>query len=256
MYEDRKKSNIAKRNSKRKKLQREHIELIRKFVSNQTYNSIKRSTVRTHLYDRHPGTPEVTLSTLGRCMKQDWGLSYKKLSKIHVSGVSHENVRRYFESAIIQCRLSSQGVELIFLDEFSVSNRHWLHRGWTFKGQKGYIHPPTENFSMSFIIALSANRVYGIMGTDETVNYKVVRHFITWVLNYRMMIPSSAQIPWCLVFDNASVHVWGNMSQFYTRSGIRSISIAPYHPSLNPSEHFILAIKMNIKKMIESGRWA
>ena len=93
------------------------------------------------------------------------------------------------------------------------TNRHWLHRGWTFKGQKGYIHPPTEKFSMSFIIALSANRVYGIMGKDETVNYKVVRHFITWVLNYRM-ISSSAKISWCLVFDNASVQVWRNIFQF------------------------------------------
>ena len=194
------------------------------------------------------------MSTLGNYMKQHWNLSYKQLESRHAYSKTSENNRKFFGSAAIQYRLLNEGVELIFLDEFSVNPRHMKHREWTIKGHKGYIRMNSEGFSMSFIVALSNKRIYGIMGWRDAVDHSVVRYFISGLLFFWNKSPSSTETPFALIMDNASVHVWNNMTNFYEKSGVWVITIAPYRPSLNISEKLIWAIKKCIHKISGSGR--
>ena len=179
MYEVRKKSNIAKKNSKRKKLQREHIESIRKFVSNQTYNSIKRSTVRTHFYDRHPGTPKWhwvrwvdAWSKIEDFLIKSWAkFMLVKWAMRMIEGSSSQQL--YSADCLHKVRSWSSWTSSV-----SATVTGCIEAVLS-RGRKGIFILQLKKIQWVSSLILSANRVYGIMGTDETVNYKVVRHFIT-----------------------------------------------------------------------------
>ena len=107
---------------------------------------------------------------------------------------------------------------------------------------------------MSFIVALSSKRIYGIMGWGEAIDHSVVIYFITCLLFLRNKSSSTLETPFALIVDNSSVHVWEKMAKFYERSKVCSISITPYRPSLNTSEKLIWSIKRHLNCIGESGR--
>ena len=111
--------------------------------------------MRPHLIRNFPNAKIPCLSTIGRYMRTQRRLSYKTLEKKHPTSTRPENWRKFFESAWVQSILEKQGVELIYLDEFSIITRHLKYKGWSSVGHKGYISVNLEEFSMSFIWALS-----------------------------------------------------------------------------------------------------
>ena len=217
-------------------------------------NTIKLASERTHLIRKFPNEKIHCLSTIGGYMRTQLRLSYKTLEKKHPTSTRPENWRKFFESAWVQSILEKQGVELIYLDEFSINTRHLIYKGWSSVGHKGYISVNLEEFSMSFIWALSKERVYGIVSCPGSIDHTVVRHFIKLLWAYRDEIPSSTNTPFAIVFDNASVHTCSPMVEFYEKSHLKVVSICPYSPSLNPWEKLICAIKMGITSMASNGR--
>ena len=141
-------------------------------------NAIKLALVRAHLIRKFPNAKIPCLSTIGRYMRTQLRLSYKTLNKKHPTSTRQENWRKFFESAWVQSTLEKQGVELIYLDEFSINTRHLKYKGWSSVGHKGYISVNLEEFSMSFIWALSKERAYEIMSCPGSIDHTVVRHFI------------------------------------------------------------------------------
>ena len=135
------------------------------------------------------------ISTIRSYMKMYCNLSYKQLEGKHVYSMSPENSRKFFESEAIQQKLLNEGVELIFLDEFSLNTRHMRYREWTIKEHKGYTKIDSSRFSMSFTVALSSKRIYCIMGWGEAINHSVVRYFITCLLCLRNKSPSTVETP-------------------------------------------------------------
>ena len=63
------------------------------------------------------------------------------------------SINNFFKSAALTKTLLEQGIDLTYIDEFSVSCRQMNHMGWSRRGQKGWVKANTDNFSMSFIIA-------------------------------------------------------------------------------------------------------
>ena len=210
--------------------------------------------MRIHLIRNFPNTKILCLSTIGRYMRTQLRLSYKTLEKKYPTSTRPENWRKFFESAWVQSILEKQGVELIYLDEFCINTRHLIYKGWSSVGHKDYISVNLEEFSMSFILALSKERVYGIMGCPGSIDHTVVRHFIKLLWAYRDEIPSSTNTPLLLFLTmhlSILAHQWLN---FMKKSHLKVVSICPYSPSLNPWEKLICAIKMGITSMASNGR--
>ena len=62
---------------KEKKLRQVHHEFIKKNVLNAKSSILTATKVMRLLKENHPDIGEVSLSTVTRCMKEDWNLSYK-----------------------------------------------------------------------------------------------------------------------------------------------------------------------------------
>ena len=80
-------------------------------------------------------------------------MSYKKLSKINMRSIQTSNVRKFYESAMLQVKLEVHNYELIFVDEFSVSYKLTQDYGWTKKGTSRPLLVSSDSFSYSFIWA-------------------------------------------------------------------------------------------------------
>ena len=72
---------------------------------------------------------------------------------MEINSDTYINKRKLFESAILQVKLESDGQELIYIDEFSLSSRYNNFYGWSKRGEQGYIKTNYESFSMYFVIA-------------------------------------------------------------------------------------------------------
>ena len=109
-------------------------------------------------------------------------MSYKRIKKQSKKATEIQNIRRMAIAGVIQAKLDSLGYELIFIDEFSLSDRSFKFYGWSKKGKSGYITSISDRFSMSFFVAFSADIFYGIMGTEGTGTSQKFIHFLSNVL--------------------------------------------------------------------------
>ena len=197
--------------------------------------------------------PPVHNSTISRCMSKHLGLSYKKLELKRPPALTLHSYRKWLESVLIQIELEKRDVEIIYIDEFHVNTRNHRFRGWTKKGEKGFITVDSKDFSMSFFWALSKTRVLGLMGKEETNKSEIVKHYLKCMfqdLNNRDISQAKRTI---IVWDNAPVHTSNATIEFIRSAKLRVLSIPPYTPSLNPAEKLINAIKMKLKKFQANG---
>ena len=113
-------------------------------------------------------------------MKNKLNYSYKRISTFEYNSVRPFNIRKYFESAILQEKLE-ENYELIFFDKFSLSSKHNKYNGWSKVGQKEYLLTHYDNFSMFFVVAFSYKGIYGIKGATKAMNSEIFIKFITQV---------------------------------------------------------------------------
>jgi predicted AAA+ superfamily ATPase len=73
---------------------------------------------------------EVSLSSINRVLKEKLQMSYKKLSNISPKVFTDEKKRQMLESAYLLHHLRKKKYEIIFLDEFSFSERNSKAYGW------------------------------------------------------------------------------------------------------------------------------
>ena len=163
------------------------------------------------------------------------------------------NKRKLFESAILQVKLESDGQELIYIDEFSLSSRYNNFYGWSKRGEQGYIKTNYESFSMYFVIAFSSSHLYGIKGLSNQMNSNYICNFIKEMIKTRRNLFNNNSDFW-IIWDNASIHVSKDVEAFATKNNIRIITISPYSPCLNPWETVIAAIKARVRSQIITGR--
>ena len=181
--------------------------------------------------------------------------SYKKATNLHKKWLTAESIRKTWESAYIQLIMPHKGFELIYLDEFSVNSRNNNYYNWSPIGSKSYITSDLQPFSMSFIIAFSRERVYGIMGSKSAVNSEVFLKFLKSLVKSRCTFGGESNFKFWIVCDNASIHTSREVESAIKRTAVKMITIAPYSPCLNPCEKVIGAIKSKIRRAIEDGRY-
>ena len=142
----------------------------------------------------------------------------------------------------------------MFINEFSLNDRSFKFFGWSKKGKSGFISTMSDVFSMSFFMAFSADKFYGIMGTEKTGTSQKFIHFLHHVLKERTKLISDEVKRLVIVLDNSSIHKTKEAVKFIVYSKIPMITIPPYEPSLNPVEKFILAIKSKLRQKKQRGQ--
>ena len=212
------------------------------------------ATLQDALLTEFPNIQQISQSTLVSRLKDSFGMSYKKSKRLHKSTLEKPGKRRFTLAGAIQVKLIAQNYELMFIDEFSLSDRSLKFFGWSEKGKSGYVNSILDSFSMSFFVAFSADRFYGIMGVEGTGNSQKFIHFLSKVLKERMKLSLEEERNLVIVLDNSSIHKTLEVSKFVVGSNIRMLTIPPYEPSLNPVEKFILAVKSKIRQKKQRGQ--
>ena len=249
-----KKESVKQGNYKKRKLKEEHKAFIDDLISRRPFSRWTWSKIKAELNNNFSDMPNVHNSTISRCMNKELNLSFKKLELRRPPALTQIAYRKMIESALLQIELMKKNVEIINIDEFHVNTRHHRFRGWTRKGQKGYITVDSKDFSMSFFWALSHKRVYGLMGKEDTNTSYIVRHYLRSLNEDRIISDESQENRTIVVWDNAFVHSSSITTEFVKSANLRVLTIPPYTPCLNPAEKLINSIKMKLKKLQADGK--
>ena len=158
-------------------------------------------------------------------MKENFNLSFKKISKRKADNDKRSSFRKFLIAALVQSKLDMLHIELIYIDEFSVNERNFNNYGWWEKGKQGYINYLMDNFSMTFIWAFSEQRFYGIMGNKESNNSASFIEFVTKIFASRSKSKTTNNLKPIIVCDNASIHKSRDWFKFYKDSGISVLTI-------------------------------
>ena len=210
---------------------------------------------KQHLQQVHPDLGPVSEITIRRWLKGELRMSFKKLEIKNIQTLAVENIWSFWESAALLLELEKSMVEQIYIDEFTVSARRNGFYGWARKGQKGALRIHSDNFSMSFVIAFSSEKIYGMIGSTEAMTAKTIAFFIKEVCEYRNRESCAKERSFVLVMDNSPLHTARSMKCFLKQSRLRAVTISPYWPALNPWEKAINAIKYFMKKDQSTGRY-
>ena len=162
----RKRANI-KYLGKNKKLKEEHKETLKELINNQVNCILTLDDMRAELLKRHPEISSVSTTTLSRWLKQELGMSYKKMSRINHKALNQEDACRMIKCAALIKKLLEKSIECIFVDEFSIDARRNKQYGWSKRGSKSLFPTFSCSFRWSFMIGLSQNRYYKVYGVTK-----------------------------------------------------------------------------------------
>ena len=175
-----------------------------------------------------PELDKVSQTTIISSLKDDFNMSYKQLHRKPRQAFSKPNERAFSIAVNIQkIRDDKKEFELLFIDEFSVSDRAFKAYGWSKREESCWISSFSNNFSMSFFLAFSRYQFYGIMGNDETTNSRKFIYFLKNVIQLRNQKVNLSERRLVIVLDNASIHKSEDVVEF-----IRKLSLTVFN---NPS---------------------
>ena len=184
-----------------------------------------------HAFNDHYGTTcELSANTIRHIMKSKLCMRFKKVEKINSKTLGSTNIRLLCESMTLQSELQHLGYEMIFIDEFSWSNRRNNLYGWCRAGRKRYINFNESTFTMSFMVAFSKFRFYGLMGSNSSVDSPVFGVFLHKLIKSIVEDHNLDLSNLVFVMDNAPTHKSRYIQTMIKNKIIRILTIAPYEP--------------------------
>lgn len=123
--------------------------------------------------------------SIRKILKTHLGYRFKSISTLARNSFTKDNIRKLYESVMLQTSLEALKYELVFIDEFSLSTRYNKHFSWAKKGQKGYTKINYDNFSMFFAAAFSSKSFYGVLGTTKPMNSTIFIKFLSQLTRAR-----------------------------------------------------------------------
>ena len=230
------------------------VEEIKEIISSRQYSQFTISSIQNKFNSGKNEAERISKSTCRKILKTDLNLSYKRWNIVAPQTLTSENMRWYFESAAFLSKMRKERVEVIFFDGFSLDTRKFRFYHWSTKGKPAYLSINDSQFHMSFLIGISKERIYGIMGVKGITNSSVIISYLTELLTQRNKDKNFKKKPFMLWMDNASVHVSESTQKFLSKCKLRAVTIAARWPSLNPAEKLIAWFKALINKQSKSGR--
>ena len=98
---------------------------------------------------------------------------------------------------------------------------------------------------MSFWVAFSYLKIYGIMGTDKTFDRWVLICFLQELINSFSKFETNSEKVW-LVMDHANIHRNSDVEALLKCNKIKAFTISSYSAWLNPWEKLIALIKKKV----------
>ena len=146
--------------NKKKWLNKVHLEFLKEVIWTISSTPYKISNLKSKLEQNFEDLKGISDSTLRRDLRKSLNMRFKKLDVVNPNNITHENFGSMIQSGALLQVLSNYGIEIIFIDEFSINSRSHKIYGWAEKGKKALIskYPGSESFSV--IIGLSSKRFY------------------------------------------------------------------------------------------------
>ena len=176
-----------------------------------------------------------------------WNIPINQLINCQSKMLTKERKRDFFESAYIQYFLEQGGSTLVYVDEFHVSLRNSKLYNWSPRGSPAIISVNHDSWTMSFIIAISNRGAEGVKASTKSINTEIFIWFLEDIWERLTDEVEVAKDP-VIIWDNASLHVWKDSTEFMVKRGIRCVTIAPCSPQLNPVEKVIGLIKNKLRE--------
>ena len=231
----------------------EHIEAVRCYLGANPGRVLTISDIKSSI-ERTEGLPPLSTTSIRKILKKHLRYTYKRAWKLHPRTSTPTNIRKIHESIYIQITLEERGYEMIYLDEFSLSARKYAPYNWAPRGERAYFRPSNQDFTMSFMIAFSRARFYGIKGTQRSGDSKMFLRFTKNLIKYRWSWDNDDNAKWWIILDNATIHTSKEIREDLRDLKVKMITICPYCPFLNPAEKLILWVKEKIRSKIKEDR--
>lgn len=133
----------------------------------------------------------------------------------------------------------ASSTEVVYIDEFSLSSRKSTFYGWGPINEKLFVKSSDDFATTSFVVGLSASRLYGVLGKQATIDSNVFSAYIRNVLKQFRRSPDFGLKELLLVMDNASIHKTSLIKSKLTKHKVGILTIMAYSPWLNPAESYI-----------------
>ena len=242
------------RQHRAKKVTEFHIQEISKFCIEHSSKRITVGKIQNHLKTKCSDLETISDWSIVSILKKKLNLSYKKCNKMDRSNLIISNKAKYFESAATQILLEDAGYELIFVDEFSFTERKSNLYSWGPRSQHWRLSLSKGQFSCSWMVGFSRNYFYGVMITKDTWTSEMFIKFIHSWIKAREEYFDFQDRRMIFIWDNTSIHRSEAVREYIKKTEIKILTICPYSPSLNPVEKMILAFRSKIGTQIELGK--
>ena len=199
------KRKISKTFSRHRKLEDVHIDFIRQLLVNSKSDFLSIQSIKTKLLANFNEINDISEATVRRVVSKDLHFSFKILEIWNPSWWKH-TVYSHSWNSMILLEIQSWCKEVVYIDEFTVSSRHYSNYGWAPKGIKGYLKHFENNFKMIFILAFSKDRIYGVVSSSQTSDSKVFRYFLHKIFELIQMTLKNNLGDVVFVMDNHSIH--------------------------------------------------
>ena len=192
--------------NKKKRLDRRHHAFIEEYLNKNLLLVFTLQVFRSVLISEFPELSNHSKPTIGKSLRTQHEISYRKFSRAVPKTLTEDSHRKMMETAAIMSHLEHQMIEVIFIDEFTVSGRSYKPYGWSKISQKGWKKIWDSNFSMGFIIGFSGRCMYGTMGIKGTTTSTIFAFYMSRLLDHIESSRSSEYSRYALWCDNASYH--------------------------------------------------
>ena len=149
--------------NKKRILKAEHLEFLREAICQINSSPQKVSSLKHKLLSNFEGLKDISDSTVRRSLKAQLNMSYRKITVMNPKALISEKIDKMIRSGALLKILSDYWIELIFIDEFSVSSKGHKAYGWAERGKKAITSLYWGGESFSVITALSSKSFYSSM---------------------------------------------------------------------------------------------
>ena len=110
--------------------------------------------------------------------------------------------------------------------------------GGDIKGNKSMWSIIPEAFKVMFIVGISSQNKYSLIGTTGTGDSALFTYFLKKIINDNRE-HANRHKKLVFVWDNSSIHTSKKVNDFLKKEEVSILTITPYSPWLNPVESYI-----------------
>ena len=192
--------------NKKKRLDERHHECIKDYLNKNMLSMFTLQDLRAVLISKFPELVKLSMSTISKSLRTQYNMSYRKVSKAAPKTLTNDSRGRTMETIVIMNHFGQQNIEVVFIDEFTVSGRSYKPYSWSKVNQNGLKKIQASSFSMGFIIGLSHRCVCEIIGIKGTTTQSIFAFYLSKLLQHLKSNRTDEYPRFVLWCDNASYH--------------------------------------------------